>query len=348
MGWTRPEKTHQLFGSRLAQQVVKHVKYDKEHGFDLPCRQHMAEEALIIRANGLSRIPVRMLPGNLQQITLFVETAEDVGFGVGAAWKAKDGWKSKGMSLGKYLTEADAASFAIGMALKDLPAVLSKTNHRTAEIVARSKLALEKLQNPHHWVLQTIIDARRHAKRVTERGDAVVLTWLPRSASSNGSKTASTAAQRAAKQPPVAMRSASLSYIKQAVRQKWSPTTRPNKHVKDARKSTAARYLQLKSGHATTGAHMLRIGKVDNARCWWCNGRRQTVAHLLLECRKWRRERETVSRKLRAKDIKPSETPDYRNLMILFGDNATSEVLEFVEKTEVGKRLRAEPDKVDL
>ena len=34
--------------------------------------------------------------------------------------------------------------------------------------------------------------------------------------------------------------------------------------------------------------------------------------------------------------------------MILFGDNATSEVLEFVEKTEVGKRLRAEPDKVDL
>jgi hypothetical protein len=26
IGWTRPEKTHRLLGSRLAQQIVKHVK----------------------------------------------------------------------------------------------------------------------------------------------------------------------------------------------------------------------------------------------------------------------------------------------------------------------------------
>jgi hypothetical protein len=36
IGWARPEKTHRVFGSRLAQQIVKHVKYDAEHGFDLP------------------------------------------------------------------------------------------------------------------------------------------------------------------------------------------------------------------------------------------------------------------------------------------------------------------------
>jgi hypothetical protein len=39
IGWTRPKKTHRLFGSRLAQQIVKHVYYDTEYGFDLPCIQ---------------------------------------------------------------------------------------------------------------------------------------------------------------------------------------------------------------------------------------------------------------------------------------------------------------------
>jgi hypothetical protein len=92
----------------------------------------------------------------------------------------------------------------------------------------------------------------------------------------------------------------------------------------------------------------MRIGKAEDARCWWCNGSRQTVPHLLLECRKWRRERETMVKKLKAKHITVSETPDRRNLKILFADNAIVDMLEFVEKTEVGKRPGAENDKVDL
>jgi hypothetical protein len=105
--------------------------------------------------------------------------------------------------------------------------------------------------------------------------------------------------------------------------------------------------LQLKSGHAITAAHLMRIGKAEDARCWWCSGSRQTVAHLLLECRKWRRERESMVQKLKAKDITVSETPDRRNLKILFEDNAIVDMLEFVEQTEVGKRPGAENNKVD-
>jgi hypothetical protein len=51
-------------------------------------------------------------------------------------------------------------------------------------------------------------------------------------------------------------------------------------------------------------------------------------------------------RKLRAKDITISETPDRRDLKILSEDNAMVDMLEFVEKTEVGKRPGAEPNKV--
>lgn len=188
---------------------------------------------------------------------------------------------------------------------------------------------------------------QRLAKRVEEAGGTLALTWLSGSVSSNGYKVASVAAQRAARQSPKVMRSASLSYVKQAVKERWKPKTRLNKHVKDARKSFAARYLQLKSGHAITAAHLMRIGKAEDARCWWCSDSRQTVAHLLLECRKWRREREAMVRKLKARDITISETPDRRNLEIIFRDNAIVDMLEFMEKTEVGKKPGTEHNKVD-
>jgi uncharacterized protein Smg (DUF494 family) len=99
-----------------------------------------------------------------------VETAKDVCFGVVVAWKARDGWKSKSMPLGRYITEAEAASFAISTALKDLPAIISRTEHRRAEIVTRSKLTLTEIQKAQPWARQAIIDVKRHAKRVEEEG----------------------------------------------------------------------------------------------------------------------------------------------------------------------------------
>lgn len=98
------------------------------------------------------------------------------------------------MPLGKYLTEADAASFAISMVVKDLHVTLSKTEHQRAETVTRSRLALTEIQNPHPWARQTITDVKGHAKRVEEEGGVVTLTYLSSSASSNGSKIASTVA----------------------------------------------------------------------------------------------------------------------------------------------------------
>ena len=347
IGWTRPEKTHRLFGSRLAQQVIKHIKYDVEHGFDLPGRQDPSDRTPAIRMHEHHRLPVRMLPNHPQQTTVFVEVAKDVGFGVGAAWKERDGWKSRAMPLGRYLTETDAASFAISMALECLPAVLLTTDHKRAEVVTRSRLAVEELQNTRPWTLRTIADVRRHAERIKGAGGAVAITWRPSNTSSNGGKKASLSAQRAAKQPAKAMRSASLSYVKQAVREKWKPTTKLNRHIKDARKSVAARYLQLKSGHAVTGAHLMRIGKVVDARCWWCKRSGQTVAHLFLECRKWRTERETMIRKLRDKEVATIETTGRRNVKTLFEDNAVLETLEFIEKTEVGKKPAGALDEAD-
>lgn len=347
IGWTRPEKTHRLFGSRLAQQIVKHVDYDVEHGFDLPCRQEPAVKAPAIRTQRTSRMPIRMLPDYPLQTTLFVELAKDGSVGVGAAWTERDGWKTRAASLGKYITETDATIFAIDMALKQLPPILLRTSHGGAEIVTKSRSALTAIQDQNSWQLRTITEVKRLARRVEEKGVTLALTWLPSSSGSHGYKAASAAAQQAAKQSPKTMRSASLSYVKQAVKERWKPRMRLNKHVKVARKASAARYLQLKSGHAITAAYLMRIGKAEDARCWWCNGSRQTVDHLLLECRKWRREREILIQKLKAREIAVSETPDRRNLKTLFEDNAIVDMLKFVENTEIGKRQGAGEDKTD-
>jgi hypothetical protein len=92
-------------------------------------------------------MPGRMLPNNPQQMTLFVRATKDASFGVGAAWKERNGWKTKSASLGKHLTKADAALFGISMVGKDLLSNLSRTNHQRAEIVTDSSLALTELQS---------------------------------------------------------------------------------------------------------------------------------------------------------------------------------------------------------
>lgn len=278
---------------------------------------------------------------------MFVEVAKDVGLGVGAAWKERDGRKSRATPVGRYLTEIDAASFAISTASECLPTFLLKTNHRRAEVVTKSRLAVEELQNTRPRSLRTIADARRHAERNKREGTEVAITWLPSSTSSNGGKKASISVQRAAKQPAKAIQSALLSYVKQAVREKWKPVTKLNRHIKDARKSVATRYLQLKSGHDVTGAHLLKIGKVADARYWWCTRSGQTVAHLFLDCRKWRTERGSMIRKLRDEELATIETTGWRDVKTLFEDNAVAEVLELIEKTEVGRRPAGASDEAD-
>jgi hypothetical protein len=79
-----------------------------------------------------------MLPNYPQQTKLFVRETKDVSFGVGAAWKERDGWKTKAVSLGKHITEADATLFGISIKGEDLLSNLSRTNHERAEIMTDS------------------------------------------------------------------------------------------------------------------------------------------------------------------------------------------------------------------
>ena len=231
--------------------------------------------------------------------------------------------------------------------MENLTSTLSKADPNAAEIVTDSRFALWAIESRGQWTLPTVTNIQRQAQRVEEAGGRVVLTWLSDDEEVGGYKIANAAAQRAAKQQPKEMRSASLSYVKQAIDARWRPRAKIDKNIANAKKSVAARYLQLKFGDAITGAHLLRIGKVEDEKCWWCGGSSQTVAHLLLRCRKCRRQRDSFLRGMRAEEIFISARRDRADLDSLFKDVATRAVLRFIENTEVGRPMTTEENRDD-
>jgi hypothetical protein len=125
------------------------------------------------------------------------------------------------------------------------------------------------------------------------------------------------------------------------VRETNPTVAKTNKYLGDSRKSATAQYLQLKSGHASTGIHLFRMKKVQDSRCWWCSSRQQSVSHLMLKCRKWRRERELMSSTLAYKKIEIFARTNGQDLETSFEEASIEVVLRFMESTSIGKRVEA-------
>jgi len=60
--------------------------------------------------------------------------------------------------------------------------------------------------------------------------------------------------------------------------------------VMESKKSIAARFYQLKTGHALMGKYLRRIEKRRDMKCWWCGHEYQTRDHLFKWCKRWKRE----------------------------------------------------------
>jgi hypothetical protein len=104
-------------------------------------------------------------------------------------------------------------------------------------------------------------------------------------------------------------------------------------------KPLAARFYQLKSGHAPMGVYLQRFGHRDDNKCWWCGGAvSQTREHLFRHCSQgrvhqrdlWKAMRKaTGSRAGRCRPVLISE---------LFSiDQCDQAVMDILAATEVGK-----------
>jgi hypothetical protein len=151
------------------------------------------------------------------------------------------------------------------------------------------------------------------------KGCTSKLVQAPDDEDMEGMSAARIAATQAARRQPRQLRSASLSYLQQSVRETKPTVAKINKYLGDSKKSATARYLQLKSGHAVTGVHLIRMKKVQDTRCWWCGSRQQNVNHLMSKCRKWRIERASMLSKLASKKTKISALKSVLKLLQVFG-----------------------------
>ncbi|PGG97960.1 hypothetical protein AJ79_09015, partial [Helicocarpus griseus UAMH5409] len=99
-----------------------------------------------------------------------------------------------------------------------------------------------------------------------------------------------------------------------------------------APKQLARLYYQFKTGHAPTAAYLHRIGARDSPRCGECSESRETVAHLLFNCRQWRRQREALYKALdEVKVSRPAPTEEAPEARLFADPKAIKALLEFRE-----------------
>ena len=67
-----------------------------------------------------------------------------------------------------------------------------------------------------------------------------------------------------------------------------------NKAAMESKKSIAARFYQLRTGHALMGKYLQRIGKRRDMKCWWCGHEYQTRDHLFKWCKRWKPEQKRL------------------------------------------------------
>ena len=79
-----------------------------------------------------------------------------------------------------------------------------------------------------------------------------------------------------------------------------------------APKHLASRYFQLKSGHAAIGTYLHRIQVQEDATCEGCSISRETIHHLLFECREWRHQRNRLYKDLETDGVmRPTTAEEY-------------------------------------
>ena len=112
-----------------------------------------------------------------------------------------------------------------------------------------------------------------------------------------------------------------------------------NPVLRKALKKYAARYYQLKVGHGAVEIYLARMGRIETPQCWWCGEIEQTVGHLYTKCRRWRKARRKLVKKLDKKGIKWQAHVERRWLAdLLANEKAVAPLLRFLKAMDVGGR----------
>ena len=116
-------------------------------------------------------------------------------------------------------------------------------------------------------------------------------------------------------------------------------TQRPDGTVAGSAKRLAARFYQLKTGHALTGEYLHWTKNRPTAQCWWCPHPKQTREHLLKGCPKWRKQQKVLWKEVWEKT--GGGRFRWKAHELFAEPEASQAVLDFLSSTDVGRTVPA-------
>ncbi|ODM21420.1 hypothetical protein SI65_02263 [Aspergillus cristatus] len=276
--------------------------------------------------------------------------------GAGIAWQEPGGtWKTQGIPLGKGYEVFDAELCGVVQALW---VAWKVGDQRPVTILLDSQAAIARLRHTQPGPGQALaIQAHAIAK-----GLHATIQWVPGHAGVEGNERADQVAKQAAGKPPGrGPKEISLAFACRArteavttQKQRWLTKElsqrsqqgqriyRPQKNWRldptaaVAPKHLASRYFQLKSGHAAIGEHLHQIQAQEDATCKGCGLSRETIHHLLFECRRWRHQRNKLYRDLELDGVmRPTAAEEHPQGRLLGEPRATRALLQFLASTSV-------------
>jgi ribonuclease HI len=322
--------------TNLGHRLNKHLSgtIDPQIGVEPICRANPTIKGKVIiqdrETATTNATQASMIPGSIFTDGSRLETGE---VGCAAVWLTNNGtWKKHQYHLGKKKEINDAELFAIAEAPKMANRYqIGDREMDTLHIYTDSMSALKRIQGSTptagQWITKTIVEREKALSRI---GWNTIYHWVPGHSKIAGNENADHAAKEAAKGPnqngvqhiSKAESFTSIAHLNRITKEKRTKESKewikslvegrigyqapehqkPDPAAMTTTKRIATQYFQLKTTHALTGTHLKRIKTIDDDRCWWCNnGERQTVQHLLKDCKRWRQER----RKLK-KAVKPT------------------------------------------
>lgn len=288
--------------------------------------------------------------------------------GAAVAYRREEGWKTLKRHLGTNKEVYDAELYGLGMALKEAKKLARAGGFTEVEIRCDAQAALQRIKDnrpgPGQWLAQRVLDLE---EELHTEGVRANFRWVRGHKGIEGNEKADEAAKQATSPKvtrlPQEESFASLAHInrtttdrKWAEHRQWleahckghtaytlTSAQRTDRAPATAEKRTAARYYQLKTGHALIGTYLKRIGRNETDECWWCRGKtRQTRTHLLKDCRTWRRQQHELWEGMaeeRDKDGKPDGLNKTASVENLFAHpKAAVHILRFLRVTQVGRR----------
>jgi len=236
-------------------------------------------------------------------------------------------WKKRRVYLGRQKEAFDAEMYAMSEAMKIVDEMAGKKEVTRVMVFTDSQATLRRIQSDEPGPGQVLaLRTMNWTDALGRKNIQVEYRWVPAHKRIEGNEEADQQAPKAAykhcgsytktQNPLPFLDYVSFSHVSRKLSEaKWEESLKEikemgkkskhsywydlvkrggNSAVMETKKTIAARFYQLKSGHALIAKYLLRMGKRRDMKCWWCGHEYQTRDHLFKWCKRRKREQKRL------------------------------------------------------